>query len=278
MAYPPTPAKVSARASALAERRTSLQRDLSGRFWLRVHASVIVAGTFGAGFLANRALLGLGLDGVVVRWLIAIAIGYAMFFLLVRVWLAYVGIRTLATVDVGDGGAIDWPAGQGGAVDVPLRGGGGQFGGGGASGNFGIARVEAVDSALPRVASAGGKAKGGFGFGVDLGDAGFLLIVLGIIVLAVVAALAGSAIHIIWIAPDLFADAAFGALLASGALPGLRRIDEPDWDGHVFRATWKPLLVVVVVAAAAAIALGHWFPEARTLGDAWRSVREALPD
>ena len=272
MAYPPT-VKASARTAVLAERRSALQRDLSGRFWLRVHASVIVAGTFGASFLANLALLGLGLDGVVVRWLIAIVIGYAMFFLLVRVWLAYVGIRTMSMADVDDGGLVDWSAPRGGAPDIPFRGGGGQFGGGGASGNFAAVRADAVEGALPRLGSASAKSGRGFGLSVDLGDAGFLVIVLGVIVLAVVAALAGSAIHIVWIAPDLFADAAFGALLASGALPGLRRIDEPDWDGHVLRATWKPLLAVVVVAVAAAIALGHWFPEARTLGEAWRSVQ-----
>ena len=267
-----SPVKANARATALAERRTALGRDLAGRFWLRVHASVIVAGTFAAGFLANLALLGLGLDGVIVRWLIAIAVGYGMFFVLVRVWLAYVGIRTMATLDVDDGGVIDWSSVRGGAADVPFRGGGGQFGGGGASGSFGIGRVEATEGALSRVSSTG-KAGSRLGFGIDLGDAGFLVIVIGLIVLAVVGALAGSAIHIIWIAPDLLADAAFGALLASGALPGLRRINEPAWDGHVFRATWKPLLAVVVVAVAAAMALGHWFPGARTLGDAWRSVR-----
>ena len=260
---------LAARASALAERRQRLGRDLSGRFWLRLHASLIVSATFGAGFLANLALLQLGLDAVLARWLLAIAIGYSIFFLLVRLWLAYVGARAMLEPDMANVVVIDAGPGRP-AIDVPFRGSGGAFGGGGATGDFATARSLTGEAALARPLPASGKASA-VGFDLDIGD-GFLVVVLGLIVLALVASLFGTALYFVWIAPELLVDAAFGALLASGALKGLRRIDEPDWDGHVWRATWKPLATVVVVAIVAALALGHWFPKARSLGDAWRMI------
>jgi hypothetical protein len=255
---------LSRRREALSRRRELLQRELGGRFWLRVHASFIVSGTFAAGFVANLALLQLGLHALLPRWLAAIAVGYGAFFVLVRLWLAYIGVHAARSRARSDGAdAIDWTPGS--DLDVPFRGGGGRFGGGGASGDFGTAAPRLVGSARP----AGGSA----GVGLDIGDSdGFLVIVIGVIVLALVAVLAGSALHFIWMAPELLTDAAFGALLASGALPGLRRLDEPGWGGSVLRATWKPLMAVVVVAMLAALVLRHYFPLAHTIGAAWRSL------
>jgi hypothetical protein len=252
----------SARREALSRRRELLQRELGGRFWLRVHASFIVSGTFAAGFVANLALLQLGLHALLPRWLAAIAVGYGAFFVLVRLWLAYIGVHAARSRARSDGAdAIDWTPGS--DLDVPFRGGGGRFGGGGASGDFG--------TAAPRLV--GRPAGGSAGVGLDIGDSdGFLVIVIGVIVLALVAVLAGSAVHFIWMAPELLTDAAFGALLASGALPGLRRLDEPGWGGSVLRATWKPLMAVVVVAMLAALVLRHYFPLAHTIGAAWRSL------
>ena len=75
-----------------------------------------------------------------------------------------------------------------------------------------------------------------------------------------------------WIAPDLLTDAAFAALLSAGALPGLRRASEPDWNGRVFRATLPVLAVVMAVILAAAWAFTYWFPGLRTLGEATRML------
>ena len=258
-------AATSARREALLRRRELLQRELGGRFWLRVHASFIVSGTFAAGFVANLALLQFGLHALLPRWLAAIAVGYGAFFVLVRLWLAYIGVHAARSGARSDGAdAIDWTPGSD-HLDVPFRGAGGRFGGGGASGDFGSAAPRLVGSAKPAGRSAG--------IGLDIGDSdGFVVIVIGVIVLALVAVLAGSAVHFVWMAPELLTDAAFGALLASGALPGLRRMDEPGWGGSVLRATWRPLMAVVVVAILAALALRHYFPLAHTIGAAWRSL------
>jgi uncharacterized membrane protein YgcG len=136
---------VVARARALAEQRERLRRSLTARFWLRFHASLIVAGTFASGFMTNALLLQWPVHGVMLRWTIAVLAGYAAFFVLVRLWLAYVGAKPWQ--DDGswlpvDGGA---PAGGSGGG---YAGGGGSSGGGGASDAWGPAtRSEASASA-----------------------------------------------------------------------------------------------------------------------------------
>lgn len=269
-------------------RREALERSLTGRFWLRFHATLIVAGTFGTGFLASFVLLRAGLDAVLPRWLLAVAFGYGAFFLLVRFWLAYVGIRKLAPGnDVGgsssssSGGSVDL-----GLPDAPWKGGGGRFGGAGATSDFASARPVTLadlgsgNASSPGFGLAGGGSEGAsgggggggrsFDIGLDADDA--LPLILGLIVLALVAVVLGSSIAFIWMAPDVLSDAGFAALLAGGALPGLARAGSGDWHGTLFEATWKPLAAVVVVVTLAALALGHWFPKARTLGDAWRML------
>ena len=255
-------------------RRAALQRSLGGRFWLRFHATLLIAGTFAAGFLVNFALLHAGLDALLPRWLFAVAAGYGTFFVLVRFWLAYIGVRPLAPGG-GSSSSSSPSSSDGGGLDVPWKGGGGRFGGAGASGDWGGAGAKP----LPVANLVGGPASstsssGGLGDladGLALDDAAPL--VLGLVVLALVLALFSSAVLFVWLAPELLGDAAFAALLAGGALPGLARAQAADWHASLFRATWKPLAAVVVAATAGALALAHWFPGARTLAEAFRMLR-----
>lgn len=267
-------AATAAAEDTRAQGRERLARSLTGRFWLRFHASLIMAGTFGAGFAANYAMLGAGLHPVLARWLLAIAVGYGAFFVLVRFWLAYVGVRKLAL----DPGSYDAPSSPGGGnaslPDLPWRGGGGRFGGAGATGDFAASRSLSIANMSSSSAGKSSTLADGVGSlvdGVELDDA--LPIVLGLVVLALVVALLGSAIAFVWMAPELLTDAAFAALLSGGALPGIRRAQAQDWHGTLLAATWKPLAAVVVVGAGAALALMHWFPGARTLGEALLLLR-----
>lgn len=293
----PGEGSVRARSVALVARREALERSLAGRFWLRFHASVMIAGTFATGFLANAAMLALPVPSVWLRWPLAVLAGYGAFFVLVRLWLAYVGIkplfgraRNLDERERGGGWSVDLPIGSGGSGS-----GGGSFGGGG-GGSGGAGASAAFDSprgapALASFGSSGGPgggattdarpaggwlgSGGGKGDGLlsGLGDGdGFLVVVLGLIVLAIVAALVGGAVHLVWIAPDLLSDAAFGAMLSAGVVPGLHRANEPDWNGHVFRATLPVIAGVMAVVLLAAWALTHYFPGAQTLGEALRSL------
>jgi hypothetical protein len=266
------PVAGAARSRALADGRDGLRRSLTARFWLRFHASLIVSGTFATGFLANAAMLQWPVHSVGLRWPLAVLAGYAAFFALVRLWLAYVGVKPLFA-DRGsrwtDG--VDLPSGGRGGGGGSFGGGGGSSGGGGASASFDAAPSAGVSQVASTSSSAGRGANVGIALdGVgDVDGDGVLVIVLGLIALALIAALVGGAVHLVWIAPEMLSDAAFGAMLAAGALPGLRRIGEPDWNGRVFRATLPVLAAVMAVTLVAAWAFTHWFPGLRTLGEAW---------
>lgn len=286
-------------ADALDTRRDAVERSLSGRYWMRGHASVILAGTFAAGFIANYAMLHVPVSSVLLRWPLAVLAGYAAFFGLVRVWLAYVGIKPLSfgsSANSSSGEGLSLPIGGSGrsaSVGDVFRGGGGSSGGGGASASFeGPDGGSGSSSILPLVSSgnagsSGGSGSGfgglsgifrgkggGGGGGLDLGDGdGAGVVILGLIVLVVVAALMGGAVYVIWVAPHLLSDAAFGAMLTTGAIHGLKRVNQPDWNGRLFHATLPALAAVGIVVFLAALALTHYFPGSRTIGDAVKTLR-----
>src|SRR6185295_15025029 len=75
------------------------------KYFVRFHMSLILAGTIGAGVLTSRALLGFGLDRVMLRYGLDLIAAYAMFLLLVRIWIWYVkpGQKLSLDADLLDG-------------------------------------------------------------------------------------------------------------------------------------------------------------------------------
>ena len=251
-----------ARLALIEAKRGEYRGHLVQRFWLRFHMSLMLAATVGTGVLANRLLLAIPVHSMTLRWLIALAISYGAFFVFIRVWLAYVGARPLP-VDIGNDALSNLdvhvlPRG-GGSI---FRGGGGTSGGGGASGSWGDAMQAPVKGVFDGVGS------------VDVGDeGGCLVVVLGVVLLALLAAIGGGVAFLIIAAPHLLADAAFSALLAGGLVTSVRRMDEPDWGGSVLHATWKPLAVVVLLTVIAGVVAQNVAPGARTLGEVLMLLR-----
>jgi hypothetical protein len=248
---------------------TAFRAELPRRFWLRWHMTLMLATMIGVGLLANHALLAIPVHTMLWRWLIALAVSYAAFFLSFRLWLAYIGVlpilsgmtRRQADANGASGGnGSGLPGWTGGGR---FSGGGGRFGGAGASG--------AWDGGSPSSSTSlgggghGSGSGGGGGFDVD-GD-GILVIILGILVLVLVASILGAAAYLIVMAPKVLADAAFSILLAGGVAGSVRRASTTDWEGSVLRATWKPFAAVVLFTIAAGAFAAYAMPGARTLGE-----------
>ncbi|MEO8344054.1 MAG: hypothetical protein ABI607_00030 [Betaproteobacteria bacterium] len=231
--------------------RRELRQTFIRRFWLRWHMVLMLIATFGAGLLANKLMLLIPVHEMALRWVLALAVSYLAFFGCVRIWLAYVGARPIYGGDGSDVlGSID-PETPG-TTSAIFHGGGGQFGGGGASGDWGDSSVGSVGNISSGAA--------------DIGDAdGCGLIILGIAVLALLAATAGGVVYLLVGAPAMLADTAFSALLAGGLVKHVRRMDELDWEGSVLRSTWKPFVGVVVMALIAGIVAHLVVPGAHTL-------------
>ncbi len=272
--------RARARAAAAAPDRSlraRLERSLAARFWLRFHMSVMLSAAFALGFLTNALLLRADVGATLLRWPVSVLVGYLGLFFCMRLWLAYIGVRPLfgSTRRRRDGGVdlpdLAWTSrGGSGGAGGGVHGGGGTSGGGGASASFGEATPRL---ALSGTSSPGSSTTAGGSFDLGDGDLGALLLLI-VIVVALTVALGGGVVYLVASAPHLLTDVAFGAALTGGIAPAARRVANADdgWSGSVWKATAKPFVAIIVVVVLAALAFDHYFPAARTLGEAFGSV------
>ena len=256
----------------------ALRKTISARFAVRVHCALILLACFGVGLFVTKLMLIVGVHAMWLRYAVALVAAYLTFLLGVRIWLRYAGFdrpilpsrrSSLAgNLDLPNfggpgGGGGSW--GSGGSI---FRGGGGRSGGGGASLSFGDgARADpAPTGAFLSASSSSSHASGGGIGGIDLGDDGWVLILL----IAVVLAVSGSVVWLIYAAPTILADAAFAALLSAGLVKSTRHIASGGWVESVIGHTWIAFGAVFVLALAFAIVAQNHFPEARTLMDVVR--------
>jgi len=110
---------------------------------------------------------------------------------------------------------------------------------------------------------AGGNAAGSILDGVD-GD-GIVLLVLAIALVAVVFVTSG---YLIWCAPDVLTEAAFGAALTGTLARRTKQETASGWIGGVIRKTWWPFALVMVAAVIFAGYAHKHYPEASTFRQA----------
>ena len=259
--------------------KAALQR----RYSPRVHMSCILAASGLTAMLASTFLLGFGVHSMVVRYPIAITLAYATFLVGVWTWLRVMGfvdnngtrkssvdgssILDINTGGSSSGGSGGGSLGRGGSV---FGGRGGGFDGGGASASFGEGRaplmatnLQANASSGSGLKSAGGKAAGSLLDGLD-GD-GVVLLVLAIALVAAVFLTSG---YLIWCAPDVLTEAAFGAMLTGTLARRTKQQTALGWIGGVLKKTWWPFAVVLVAASLFAGFAHNKYPEASTFRQA----------
>lgn len=171
--------------------------------------------------------------------------------------------RTVAETNVRAvaGGAIgseSGGSGSGGATGIGTGGGsdGGSAAGMGGGGHAGGAT------------GTGGGGSGGWGLDFD---GGLVLLALALVVLAVT----GAVIYLVWAAPTILADAAFAAMLSAGLVRSTRRIASGDWVASVVGNTWIAFVVVAILAIGFAVLAQGVYPQAQTLPDVLRHLRDA---
>lgn len=251
--------------------RERVKRYLVQRFYTRFHMSLILASSGFAAMLGNWALLhAVGVNQMWVRYPVAVSLSYLTFLAGVWLWLKYVGLgqdsrNSESLVDGVDVPDVSFGSGDGGGEIVPetFGKGGGQFGGGGSSGSW--AEGSLADSGGSSAVSAGGGSSGSsFSLG-DFGDLdgeGIMLLLLALALLATIFLCSG---YVIWFAPDILGEAAFGATLAGGLARTAKRHDSEGWVAGVFKKTWWPFAIVLVMAQAVAIFAAVNYPGASTL-------------
>lgn len=258
--------------------REKVKRYLVQRFYTRFHMSLILASSGLAAMLTNWVLLHGGVHVMWMRYPIAVFMAYLTFLAGVWLWLRYVGMGQrsgvgealvdnddVPNVSLGGGGSVDLPAG--------LGKGGGQFAGGGASGSWAEGNqtpmlAASMQSNAGSAASSSSKSSSGFGSFGDFGDLdgdAIMLLVIAFMLAASIFFLSG---YVIWFAPDILGEAAFGAVLAGGLAKPIQRHDSEGWVVGVVKKTWWPFAIVLVLSLAVAIYAAVNYPGARTFGQA----------
>jgi hypothetical protein len=263
--------------------REKVKRYLVQRFYTRFHMSLILASSGLAAMLGNWVLLHAGVHVMWVRYPIAVSIAYLTFLAGVWLWLRYVGIgqrsgagnalvdnADIPNVSVGGGSS----GGSSSSVELPagLGKGGGDFAGGGASGSWAqgnqVPMVAAMQSNAGGAAPSSGTGSSGFGSLGDFGDLDGDAIVLLVIAFVLVASIFLLSGYVIWFAPDILGEAAFGAVLAGGLAKPSQRHDSEGWVAGVVKKTWWPFAIVLGLALGIAIFAAVNYPGARTIGQA----------
>lgn len=249
-------------------RREVFRKRFGRRYSLRFHMSLILVVTALSGALTSKLLLMCDVGNLAVRYPLAVAFSYLIFFVCIKLWLLYVSPSGAVRKGAAQEDWLAVPDGSAGVAHgtVSVPEGSGEFSGGGASGDYEVDSHAVAEVGGPSVAgNAGGSSSGGAGIG-DAADGfdgeGFvILLVLG----ALVAVVAGAAIYVVVQAPAILSEAAFEGLLAASLVKKARMIDDRNWVGSVFKATWGPFVLALFVAAFGGLLLHNYFPEAHRL-------------
>jgi hypothetical protein len=226
---------------------------------------------YAAGGLTDAWLVTNGApQSMALRWLVAFGMGYLVFVLLVRLYCyAHAPVRHFRDRGRGfDGGdALDAATRvvRYGArsADPVLPGGGGQFGGAGASSPFDAPLSSppvSLSTPIPDLS-----------FDIPVVDEGVGIvaaIVVAIALIALALCLGASLVYVLWQMPELLADAVAGA-----AAVGLASRRAEGWWGAVTRHTWKPVLISLLSLVVTGTLLQLAVPQAHTLSEVLVAVR-----
>lgn len=234
------------RAREVSRVRTQLERDGFPRIQMFMLVSLTGLGGLGASFLMLQA----GVTGMALRYALAMCVAYCVFLLLLWCWLR---VRADDFADAAD--LID--AVPDFSSNSSFCGSGGGFDGGGASANVASAANDTgSDSPV-------GEALGAVGSADDAA--------IPIAVVLFVAAIVLSSLYVVYTAPVLFAEILVDSILSASLYRRLRGIDASHWiESAVKRTIWPFVLTTLVVAAAGGI-MGHYVPDAHTLGEVMRA-------
>jgi hypothetical protein len=243
--------------------------------------------------IASAVLIRFGMTVMAWRLLLSGIIGYIVFLFLLRVWIWLCRERHekflggdgsfVDAADVGDTAQgllnLNMPSISDTGAEGFSFGGGGDFAGGGAGGDF-----DAPNVSMPAVAfssagsppSSGGlgvsDAVGDIGSGIGIGDVdlddGLALLLIVLIAMIVFGAL----IYVIFIAPTLFAELLIDSAVVGGLYKHVDSAERTYWLKTALRKTAIPAVIVLVLLAAAGAIMQAAVPEAITTGDFLRAV------
>ena len=248
---------------------------LQKKHWLRLHGLCMGLLVLLVMWAVTAVLLKSGVTSMALRYAISLGVGYAVYLLVLRLWAAYLvrnaytrqrdessvdGLDVLnPTPDLHLGhGSPDWEAG-----------GGGDFGGGGASGDW--AEVD--------VSTAASEASGSWtdvADVVDIGgdEAGIIIVPILAVFAALLLAFFGfGALLWLYFGVDVLLSVAVELAFSMMTARALVGVERAGWLASAVRLTWKPLLGALVCAVALGALADWWVPDAYTLREVIAHIR-----
>ena len=260
----------------------AVARTLQQRYSLRWHGLLIGSFTLLLMWATSHLQMVLGVDSLALRYLVTLSVGYVGYLLVLRAWAARLVRRDGSS---GDGSVelpdISWPSGNspsgGGQVPLP-RTGGGDFGGGGASGDFGGSWAQA----LPRGGSSAGSESGALGDlasgaadAIGSADEGAVVVVPVVAIFLIGAALilgAGS-LAMLFFGWDVLLTVAVEIAFSVATARAAVGVEREGWLSAAVRLTWKPLLGALVCAVLLGATIDHFLPHVQSLPEALRVIQ-----
>ena len=250
-----------------------MRRRLQKRHWLRLHAALTGGLSLAAMSLISLCLLHAGVHSMGLRYGLALACGYLLYLLLVRLWA---GCMLRRDWDAGDAGAdVPGSSGKPGGADTADTAGfesgqGGSYGGGGAGGHWGDGA--AVPDIAP--ASSGLELPDVDVSGLDALDEGAVVLVPVLLIFAVLLVAVTGMGSLVWLVfgADLFLTVAVEVAFALLMTRTLYVVEREGWLPAALRISWKPVLGALVAAVALGLLADWLFPQADTLAQVLRSL------
>lgn len=263
--------RVQAPRHALAER-------LQSRHRLRLHGWCIGSFTLALMWATSHVQMVLGVDSLALRYLVTLGVGYVAYLLVLRAWAAWLveprrhGDALDAALDAASD--LPWPQ-QGRPAPAPgvapaPPGGGGDFGGAGASGDYGPADG-AGDGLEQSLGDLAGDALGAAA-GADEG-AVVVVPVVGIFLIGLAIAFGAGALAWLYFGWEVLLTVAVELAFSVATARAAMGAERAGWLGAAVRLTWKPLLGALLCAVALGAALDHFMPHAHSLPEAVRILR-----
>ncbi|WP_436127407.1 hypothetical protein [Acidovorax sp. LjRoot117] len=271
---PNQPKKGSSWRSVRMPQHGSVARTLQQRYSLRLHGLLIGSFTLLLMWCTSHVQMLAGVESLALRYAVTLSVGYLGYLLVLRAWAARLVRRREeeedsvdANVDLPD---LSWPGGGspsgGGHVPMP-RTGGGNFGGGGASGDYGSS--DGSDgSALDDLASGAADALGS-------ADEGAVVVVPVVAIFLIGAALilgAGS-LAMLFFGWDVLLTVAVEIAFSVATARAAVGVEREGWLGAAVRLTWKPLLGALICAVALGATIDHFLPGVQSLPQAVRAIQ-----
>jgi hypothetical protein len=267
-------ARVRARATALT---LAWLRDHSSP---RVAMSLMMACTVGCGFLASIVMHRLGITSPLIRYPLVVLIAWAVFLLLVGVWVwwhrrieaqhvDYRDEHPSYRYDLGDADHVLASNAQG------LRGVSRAN-----AANDGVIATAATDriaantvgneqwAALPR-ATRGSSSRWDANFDGD--DAAFLIIFVAVI--AVAFTVFGVVFYAVYSAPAFFAELLIDGGVGTWIVKRMNVAHPTDAMSTAIKRSAWPVIVLIAIFVALALAMHYATPDATTLVEVWRIMR-----